>query len=170
MLSHGYKNMASEIADLRSHPVVSSPFTVFSSSPCTQTVGWGKTVTWAEQMDLVTAEDWCGMWEVGMCVWCVMCMLGMSNSPPSEPEDTHRWGGWWGGGGHKGGRPHWDREVDMRREYWHGRQHEKLHFSAARKVKRKKSSMRLFEADFFNNSTCKLFYQVSFNSHLFGNS
>lgn len=25
-------------------------------------------------------------------VCCVMCMLGMSASPPSEPENTHRWG------------------------------------------------------------------------------
>lgn len=46
-------------------------------------------------MDLVTAEDWCGMWERGwhdvcvyVCVLCVMCMLGMSDSPPSEPENT----------------------------------------------------------------------------------
>lgn len=42
-------------------------------------------------MDLVTAEDWCGM--LGGCtlcvlVCCVMCMLGMSASPPSEPENT----------------------------------------------------------------------------------
>lgn len=49
-------------------------------------------------MDLVTAEDWCGMlggggvYIVCACVLCVMCMLGMSASPPSEPENTHRWG------------------------------------------------------------------------------
>ncbi len=55
-------------------------------------------MTWAEQMDLVTAEDWCGMWEGGMsvcecvsvcvCELCVMFMPGMSYSPPSEPENT----------------------------------------------------------------------------------
>lgn len=59
-------------------------------------------MTRAEQMDLVTAEDWCGMWEgdtcahvcvcvhVGVCMWvCVcVCMPGMFDSPPSEPENS----------------------------------------------------------------------------------
>lgn len=50
-------------------------------------------------MDLVMAEDWCGMLGGGyivcarcVLVCCVMCMLGMSASPPSEPENAHRWG------------------------------------------------------------------------------
>lgn len=31
------------------------------------------------------------MYIVCACVLYVMCMLGMSASPPSEPENTHRW-------------------------------------------------------------------------------
>lgn len=46
-------------------------------------------------MDLVTAEDWCGMLRGDkVCaeyVLCVTCMFGMSASPPTELENTHRW-------------------------------------------------------------------------------
>lgn len=50
-----------------------------------------KTVTRAEQIDLVTDGDWCGMWEGGtsVCVFVHTSMCrGMFDSPPSEPENT----------------------------------------------------------------------------------
>ncbi len=80
------------------------------------TEGWDETVTWAEQMDLVTAEDWCGMWEVGtsvcvclcVCVWaskcerecvCVMSYVHARNVQlPTQWTRKHT-GGEGGGGG-----------------------------------------------------------------------